>query len=517
MRITIDAPQSLPPYRPWQSQEIEATYDRMRHAIFAAPRTGKTRVAAELAKGYLDRLEEPRLIIVCPIKVAVAWAEMLRDVGIGPVMHAYDGSVAEVAEKLRTFKSGAIVINQDRIARHVSKSKYSKKLWELLVWWRPHAYIRDESHRDKDPQSQMGKASRRIAKAAAWVRILTGTPSPNHYGDLWGQLVMINEDAFFPRHAEFRGRYLVCDSMFPSRVLAHINVPELQTKLLQNASFWTRERVFGPDSWTTNERLVELAPKTRAQYEKLAKEWILEIENQGQVPPEFLTLLREHGVEGLQVGKQSFSTASGGSSEVLADHVLKRMTRLQQFTSGYLPDELGNVHEMHTEKLDAALSDLSEIFAGGDKAVVFHRFRWEGRMLYQRIKAEYRKVKVYEINGDTTPADVHRIQAEFASCKEPAVVIGQTQAAGLGISLAEASYALFLSQTFSFTDEEQARDRIYKPGCARIVTYYRVADSIDEFIADVIDNKEKIHQAVTKADRQVMCYGRLANSRKKIA
>lgn len=483
MRITRDAPQPLPPYREWQARELEERREVARWAIFAAPRTGKTRVAGQgAAEQFRDRKNRPKIVVVAPIKVCVAWAEMLRDCGVAPIMHGYEGTVASLAAEIPKFAGGAIILNQDRIGRRISQSKYAKKLWEVLAAWKPHCYIRDESHRDKDPQSEMGKASRKIASAAKWVRILTGTPSPNHYGDLWGQMVSINSGEFFSRYGDFRQRYLVCDSMFPSKVLAHINTGELQDKLLRNASFYTRETVFGPDQWVTDYRYVTLAPKARKLYDDLATQWILDME--------------------------------GG--EVRADHILKRITRLQQATSGFLPDELGIVHELHTEKIDAVVSDLSEVFAQNEKAVVFHRFRWEGRRLADRIRSEYPKVKVYEINGDTSPEHTRMIEGLF-TIDEPAVVIGQTQAAGLGISLAPAAYVKFISQTFSFTDEEQARDRVFAPGKTRIATYYRVANSIDEFIAEIIENKENIHQSVTRADREVMAYGRIARRRRKIA
>jgi SNF2 family DNA or RNA helicase len=93
--------------------------------------------------------------------------------------------------------------------------------------------------------------------------------------------------------------------------------------------------------------------------------------------------------------------------------------------------------------------------------------------------------------------------------------VAQTQAAGTGISFATATHAMFVSQSFSFTDEEQARDRVYAPNKNRCITYYRCTGTVDEFIASVIKAKGNIHEAVTHADIRQMAWGTLGYRKKK--
>ena len=95
------------------------------------------------------------------------------------------------------------------------------------------------------------------------------------------------------------------------------------------------------------------------------------------------------------------------------------------------------------------------------------------------------------------------------------IAMVQTRSGGVGISFAEVPYQLVLSQSFSFTDEEQARQRTYKPKQARFITYYRAKNTVDEFLAEVLETKTDIHEAVTNADLREMAFGRIKRSKLK--
>ena len=143
---------------------------------------------------------------------------------------------------------------------------------------------------------------------------------------------------------------------------------------------------------------------------------------------------------------------------------------------------------------------------------MFHRFRWEGEQLTKR--ARLLGVPVYEISGDTPVRDWAKC-IEAMALPGSKVAIVQTRSGGVGISFAEVPYQLVVSRSFSFTDEEQAHDRTYKPHTARFVTYYQTAGTVDTFIADVLKSKERLHTAVTRADIEAMAFGNIKKMRMK--
>ena len=464
----------------WPHQEREVRENALRPRLLMAwsPRLGKTKTAIESMKaaGPFERG-----LVVAPLVVCPFWARELEEAGF-EVMRGYGMTGAEIERRLRMDEPRTILIlNYDKVPG----------IETALLRWKPVALIADESHYLKSHNSQRGKVIRRIAKRASWVRLLTGTPTPNHYGDLWGQMACIDDRAItlggWGSWTAFKAAHLIMDPRFPTQVRGHVNIPQLQERLTRDASFVRREDVFGPDQYQEIVRDVTLPPDAMKMYRKLAREWILD-------PTE-------------DVG------------EIRADHVLKRLVRLQQIAAGFVPDEGGLFHHLHRAKLDAVAADLGEIVEFGEKVVIFHKFRWEGDA-YAKIARDLCG-SVWEINGDTPTAHRDMIVDAFKRAPGAAVVIAQTKSAGIGISLAAADHAFFTSQSFSFADEDQARDRVYARDDdgvkARCITYYVAVGTVDVYIRDVLRTKTNVHESVRLADREAMAFGRLALPRKRVA
>jgi len=460
----------MPDLYPWQAAEVDHHALTPKRAIFASPRLGKTLAAIESLRRAVDAHGYDRGLILAPKVVCPHWATQLEAAGFS-VVRGYAKPSADLKVILANRPAGLLVLNYDKLGPVIN----------AMLRWRAQAVIADESHYIKSPTSNRSKATRKVAMQAKWVRLLTGTPTPNHYGDLWSQMVCVSADRWGTWPA-FKNEFLIMDSFFPSRVVGHVNVDRLQSKLVADAAFVRREDVFGPDSYQTIVREIDLPEKAYTHYVRLARDWILDAQDDGE------------GV-------------------IRADHVLKRLVRLQQMASGYMVDDEGGVHEIHSCKLDAVAADLSEIVAADEKAIIFHRFRWEAQKYLEIAKSLTDKVWV--INGDTTAAQRERVVEEFRRTKHEGIVVVQTQAGGVGISFAEATHALFVSQSFAYADEQQARDRIYKRGASRCVTYYRCVGTVDEYIGDALDNKQNIHDSVRHADREAMAFGRFRTPRRK--
>lgn len=267
-------------------------------------------------------------------------------------------------------------------------------------------------------------------------------------------------------------RYLICNPAFPNKIEAYRDLEQLRALILSVVSVVRREDVFGPDHWQYIERRYDLPTEARRIYDQLADQWILE----------------------------------GHDQPVL--NILARLTRFQQITSGFLPSkaqllqpdaDIAHQRPLHTVKIDAVLGDLGEIVASREKAVVVHRFTWEGEHIVEGLRKEHVKNR-FVINGDTSADDALKIQNEFRAAKSGVAVV-QIQSGGEGLDFATARHALIASQDFSFIHFEQVRDRIFAPGMARTVTFYRMNDTVDDLIAEIVEKKQDLHAILRNVDR----------------
>lgn len=462
----------LPPMWKHQAHELEVNAHKPRLMLHWSPRIGKTRTAAE----FMTRKPEVRrLVVTAPLAVCPDWVDMLVALG-WTVIPAFTTPVAKLT-MLRQFRDTgtrfAVVINDDKISRGEDE----------LLRWQPQGAIIDESHRCKKPTGKRSKSMRRIAFTAQYLRLLTGTPGPNHYGDLWAQMNAIDREAFGYTYASYRDKYLITDPQFPQRIMGHKNTDQLQALLLKYTSIVRREDVFGPDDWQYVARNVELPARARKLYDTFAKEWMIEGPN------------------------------------ISADNVLERILRLRQIAAGFVSDKQSGVVEvLHNVLGDRLHADLDEVVESGEKAVVFYQFRWEGAQAAMRARADL-GVPVYEVHGGVEGNERQRITQEFNTTPGSRIAFVQLQAGGTGISFADAAHLMFLSSTFSFSDMEQARDRVYAPdpalgkGKRRVVTSYRASDTIHAFIGQVLDRKGNIHEALRNSDREAIAYGRFKRSK----
>ena len=79
-------------------------------------------------------------------------------------------------------------------------------------------------------------------------------------------------------------------------------------------------------------------------------------------------------------------------------------------------------------------------------------------------------------------------------------LVCQTAAAGHGITLTAASYAVYYSMDFSYEKYQQSRDRIHRKGQKRPCTYYHLIaeGTVDEDILWAVRNKAKVSDAVLR-------------------
>lgn len=154
-------------------------------------------------------------------------------------------------------------------------------------------------------------------------------------------------------------------------------------------------------------------------------------------------------------------------------------------------------HEVGMAKVARALEFLRDALEGGGKIVVFAYHRDVISGLVEGL-VEFGAIA---ITGDTPPRDrqgiVDLFQLENSGCR---VLVGQIQAAGVGLTLTAAHHVCFVEGAWDPSSMAQAEDRCHRIGQAHgvLVQHLVLEGSIDVRMARACVKKQNIIDQTTK-------------------
>lgn len=163
-------------------------YEMMRTANFSVPGAGKTAMILGVF-AFLNRKSCPnhdkirRILVISPISAFDSWKQEFKIV-FGNKKHlvSIDSQDNDFKNKLESDFgiSNLILINYEALPSFTSKLKRVIDDKTMLVF--------DEVHRIKNPYGQRAKAALEIAHIPRYRYVLTGTPIPNKYTDIYNFL-----------------------------------------------------------------------------------------------------------------------------------------------------------------------------------------------------------------------------------------------------------------------------------------------------------------------------------------
>lgn len=431
-----------------QQEGVDLVAAKTYFALLYQCGTGKTLTTLGIIDKRKDRFPKYKTLYVCPNTLIENVADEIQkhtNLTCVALRGARDKRV-----KLLKSPVDILLINYEG-TRLITEELVAKK-FDLVVF--------DESQNLKGHTTQQSKACFRIAMSAPHRLILTGTPIHNTPLDIFGQYRCLSPTIFGSSFYKFRARYSIMGGFLNKQVLKYINMDELKNKILRCSSIKLKEDVLDLPPRTYETVRVEFLPEQARMYKQLRESFLTEI----------------------------------GTSVVTAPVVLTRLIRFSQITAGFYKDVTGKEESYAKNPKHEWLIEWLQDH--GHKTVVFVRFIKELKDLEQALcRAGIEFVSVY---GETK--DRINVVNEFNSRAESQVFIGQIDTAGSGINLQSSSYCIFLSNSYSYGDREQAESRIHRQGQkASNCTYIDVVmrDSIDERILKILQKKESLAGMLT--------------------
>ena len=181
---------------------------------------------------------------------------------------------------------------------------------------------------------------------------------------------------------------------------------------------------------------------------------------------------------------------------LLANSILAEMTRLKQFANSYgrLDNEGNYIPQLPSNKFEWILQFLRERGIdgpdpSGSKVVIASQFTKHINLFATELRNTH-KIPCYVLTGETKTQDRVLFQNEFQSGKlrtgkpSPEVIILNTKAAGVSITLDAADDMVVIDSTYNVDDQVQLEDRIHRISRVHQVTIWNLASkgTIDQQI-----------------------------------
>jgi hypothetical protein len=440
----------------YQARAVDFLMERGAAALFMDPGLGKTSIVLEAFRRMKAEGQADRMLVVAPLRVCqLVWQQegrkwtQFRDLTFS-LLHG-----SKKADRLEDDVD-IHLINPEGVA-WLAQQFYGRgsMIWDTVVIDELTKFKNHRAARSKSLRKKLGGARRRWG--------LTGSPAPNGYMDLFGQMLILDDGAALGRHITYyRDQYFVqgyngfdwglrggADARIEARIAPYVlrmasadylELPPLHDNIIP----------------------VQLPPEAQKQYEEMKRDMLLTL-------PE--------GV-----------VTAGNAGAVYS--------KLKQMANGAVYLGTGKDYvELHSAKLDA-LEDLIESLAG-QPLLVAYEFQHDLERLRARL-------------GEHTPTLSGLSHARIAEVEgqwnrgELQILLVHPASAGHGLNLqgAGASHICWFSRPWDLEMYEQTIRRIYRQGSTsgRVVNHVlSVSGTMDDTVGKALEGKDTTQQRLLSA------------------
>lgn len=360
------------------------------------------------------------------------------------------------AERLRD-DADVWLINPEGVA-WLAKQKFGMALpWDTVVI--------DELTKFKNHGAERHKALRPRLKHVARKWGLTGTPAPNGYMDLFGQMLLLDDGAALGKFiTHFRDQYFQVDYDGFTYNLMPGAEKRIEEKIRPYVLRMSAEDYLELPPITDDVRLLELEPAARTTYLKMKKDMLAELP------------------EGVVTGANAAAVYS----------------KLAQMANGavYMGDDKRTVSPIHNAKLEA-LDELVEELAG-QQLLIAYEFNHD----VERLKAHF-GIKLRTIRSGVSASQVEETVNTWNRGEIGLLACHPASAAhGLNLQHSSCAHVAWFSPIWDLELYQQFIRRIRRQGneAQRIVNHLLcVRDTIDELKLEALRDKDVTQERLLRS------------------
>lgn len=420
----------------YQKQAVDFVLSKKKCALFLDMGLGKSVSSLTAASDMLDDMMVTKVLVIAPLRVAnTVWkqeaqkwthlAHLKTSICTGSKQDRLDALNAD---------ADIFIINRENIQWLIESVKWS---FDMVIV--------DESSSFKNHASKRFKYLKKVLKHVKSMVLLTGTPSPQGYIDLWSQLYLVDNGERLGRNiTTYRHRYFTQDNWGFTW-----NLNAGSDKVIQSAISDVCLTMFAEDYLTMTDKLIlteqiEFDAKTTEQYKELEKEFLLAIDKNTDI--------------------------EAPSAGVLANKLL-------QICNGAIYDEGKNYHIIHDLKIKA-LKELTEDNPN-ENMLVAYNFKSD----LERLQKAFPDAVVLSKSG-----------AEVLQWNEGKIkmLLAHPASAGHGLNLQHGGAVIvWFGLNWSLELYQQFNARLYRQGQKNTVRIIHIVakGAIDERVVQAINDK----------------------------
>ncbi len=424
---------------------------------------GKTlqTIALLLRRQHEAKVAVPSLV-VCPTSVVGNWQrEMAR---FAPELKTLKhlGAERSTGESFARTLDGVDVVltSYPLLAR-------DRESFETVEW---SVVILDEAQNIKNSATRQAQAARALRTTNRIA--LTGTPVENRLTELWSILHFLNP-GYLGSERDFRRRFANpierLDDADAARKLKRLTAPFILRRLKTDPAVISdlpdklEMKVFTP-----------LTAEQGTLYEAVVRDIMARIE-----------------------GAESDGDEMSRRGLVLS--LLMQLKQVCNHPAQFLKD--GGPFEGRSGKLTRLTEMLEEVYAEGDRALVFTQFAEMGEILRQHLRNAFTDEPLW-LYGGTKVSEREELIRRFQAASGPTVFILSLKAGGVGLNLTRANHVFHFDRWWNPAVENQATDRAFRIGQTRNVQVHKFVcgGTLEEKIDAMIESKQALAERIVGAD-----------------
>ena len=325
--------------------------------------------------------------------------------------------------------------------------------------------IVDEITTIKNPSANRSKNICKISPKIKYKRIMTGSPVTKSPLDLYQQCAFMSKKLLgYSSFVAFRSRYAVMKQITSTsgRMLLipshYTNLEELDL-IVKRFSVRVRKK-----------DCLDLPPKIYQQrYVTLSKQQI-----------------------GVYDNLKKLARATLKNKEVSFANKLTEILKLHQVCNGFLKSNEG---EQVSFENDPKMEELLNIIEEAEgKFIIWANYVYNIESIVKKLKQIYGEYSTVVIYGNVSTDNRTLAVEQFQNNPRVRFFVGNPATGGYGLTLTEASYVVYYSNSYNLEVREQSEDRAHRIGQKKSVTYVDliVDKTIDSHIISALKRKIKL-------------------------